>query len=346
MHGVEQLRPVGLLPPPYKEGKAVPAEHAQLGLQNSNFGYDVRNAVSSDGSRVVFEASVEGARHLYMRVNASEPESGAEGERCTEPARGCTVQLDAGLEGEPTFQTASDTGSRVFFTEATGPDSGDLFVYEAGAAKPKPVPIATETGVVGTVLGASEDGSWVYFVSNGKLAAGAVNGVCSAGARVNGVCNLYVAHNGGGGWEAPRLVTVISGQDKADWGIGGGSLADLRGLTARVSPDGRWLAFMSQRSLTGYDNRDLASGQPDEEVYEYHAPEHLEAEGGALACASCNPTGERPHGIKDSAQPLIDPLGVWEGASSLAANVPGWTPFARARARYQSRYLSDSGVCS
>ena len=34
---------------------------------------------------------------------------------------------------------------------------------------------------------------------------------------------------------------------------------------------GEWLAFMSERSLTGYDNRDAASGEPDEEVYLYDA---------------------------------------------------------------------------
>jgi hypothetical protein len=32
---------------------------------------------------------------------------------------------------------------------------------------------------------------------------------------------------------------------------------------------------MSQRELTGYDTHDAISGQPDEEVYLYHAPESL-----------------------------------------------------------------------
>ena len=32
-----------------------------------------------------------------------------------------------------------------------------------------------------------------------------------------------------------------------------------------------YLAFMSDRSLTGYDNTDAVSGQPDEEVYLYDA---------------------------------------------------------------------------
>ena len=63
-------------------------------------------------------------------------------------------------------------------------------------------------------------------------------------------------------------------------------------VSSRVSPDGRYLAFMSERSLTGYDNRDAVSGQPDEEeVYLY------DASTGHLACASCNPTGARPVGI-------------------------------------------------
>ena len=37
---------------------------------------------------------------------------------------------------------------------------------------------------------------------------------------------------------------------------------ELNRLTARISPDGRYLAFMSQRSLTGYDNRDAAAASP------------------------------------------------------------------------------------
>ena len=34
---------------------------------------------------------------------------------------------------------------------------------------------------------------------------------------------------------------------------------------------GSGLAFMSRRPLTGYDNRDARSGEPDEEVFEYDA---------------------------------------------------------------------------
>ena len=68
-------------------------------------------------------------------------------------------------------------------------------------------------------------------------------------------------------------------------------LQDLADVTAGVSPDGEYLAFMSDRSLTGYDNVDAnpaAKGARDEEVYLYDASTKL------LVCASCNPNGEPP----------------------------------------------------
>jgi hypothetical protein len=115
-------------------------------------------------------------------------------------------------------------------------------------------------------------------------------------------------------------------------------------LTSRVSPDGRWLAFMSDRRLTGYDNVDVVSGVPDEEVFVFD-----EATGG-LACASCNPTGERPAGVFDpyfgielGVEPLlVDEYGVWRG-HWLGGSLPGWTPDEHQAALYQSRFLSDSG---
>jgi hypothetical protein len=106
---------------------------------------------------------------------------------------------------------------------------------------------------------------------------------------------------------------------------------------------------MSQRSLTGYDNRDAASGKPDQEVFLYDAA----AAGGegSLICASCDPTGARPHGLEYrqintfEGGHLAGGGGVWPPTAWIAANIPGWTPisFNEARSLYQSRYLSDSG---
>ncbi len=80
------------------------------------------------------------------------------------------------------------------------------------------------------------------------------------------------------------------GQTRPSWG---GSTSDLNELTSRVSPNGRYLAFMSERSLTGYDNRDAAVACPDEEVFLYDASSNR------LVCASCDPTGARPTGIHE-----------------------------------------------
>ena len=87
--------------------------------------------------------------------------------------------------------------------------------------------------------------------------------------------------------------------------------------TYRISPNGRYLAFMSDEELTGYDNRDAVSGEPDEEVYLY------DAVADKLVCASCNPTGARPAGILNS-ESLIAPGSYWN-KRWLAANIPTWT---------------------
>jgi hypothetical protein len=270
---------------------------------------DARHAISNDGSRVVW-TSYGSAPHLYLR----------------DSVRGETVRLDAGLAGIPEFQTASADVSEVFFT-----DNGDLYEYDVVHGELLRLTVGAETRV--SVLGASEDGSYVYFVANGVLAPGAVAGQCAPSPPLpEASCNLYVRHDG-----TVRLVRVLSGADNADWS------PRLAGLTARVSSDGRWLAFMSQRSLTGYDNHDAISGEPDEEVFLY------EAEHDRVVCASCDPTGARPLGVeygKLGESPgfpsLVGGNIVWE-TQWLAANIPGWTPYSLGNALYQSRYLSDSG---
>jgi len=83
-----------------------------------------------------------------------------------------------------------------------------------------------------------------------------------------------------------------------------------------VTPDGRYLAFMSVKRLTGYDNEDQATGEADHEVFEYSA------ETGQLACASCDASGERPLGSAFIGATLIQRVS---------------TPF------HQPRSLSDDG---
>jgi hypothetical protein len=352
--GEEELQLVSVLPE--SEGGAVVSgdlgEQVAGGFNNANAPW----AVSGDGSRVFWWS---GGLYLRDMTHGRSLVGGKE-------IPGETLRLDVPQGGsgsgtaEPRFQVANAEGSRVFFTDSqqllAGAGSGDLYECEISVpATGQPAcslrDVAPGAGVVGRVLGASEDGSYVYFVSNSVVGDGAARrataGNCQTeagneepAASVGESCNLYVAHYDGATrvWEAPVFIAALSGNDGADW------RPAVALQTARVSPDGRWLTFMSDRSVKGYDNRDAHSGKPDEEVFLYHAPESLDAGSGVLICASCNPTGARPDGIEQGGGlRLATGFKVWRSTAWLAANIPGWTEFSDGRARYQSRFLSDEG---
>jgi hypothetical protein len=335
--GEEELEPVSVLPAS-EGGGIVGGELGETagGFRNAN----APGSVSADGSRVFWQAG--GRQYLRDMTHGHSLVGGKE-------IPGETLAVPGGGD----FQVASSDGSRVFYVQ-----NGDLVVCEVGEEPSGALvcdshDLTPGGGVVGRVLGASEDGSYVYFVSNSVLGDGGAHGA-SAGnckekaggaepaATVGESCNVYVAHYDGAArvWEAPVFIAALSGNDGADW------RPAVDEQTARVSPDGRWLTFMSDRSLTGYDNHDAHSGKPDEEVFLYHAPESLEVESGshppALICASCNPTGARPDGTETGNQPRLA-ITAWSPAAWLAANIPGWTEFKVFRARYQSRFLSDDG---
>jgi hypothetical protein len=305
--------------------------------------YLKRDAVSEDGTRLVFSTGV----HIYLRdtalaktVQLDTPEPGAAG----------------GTEEKTQFEDMSADGSKVFFTDTgrltTNSDASrshsDLYMCEivvqgeALTCALKDLSVARNAGEAGAVLGpslgADSSGRYIYFAANGALAPGADPGNCAetSGGVGTGTCGLYLYDTVEG---TIKLVTTLSGGDYQDWA---GGIPNLRLLTARVSPNGRFLAFMSQRSLTGYDNRDAVSGQPDQEVYLY---DRL-GDGGAgkLVCASCNPTGGRPRGVEIVSQfSLLSEDQVWSGGTWLAAAIPGWTTSVGGEAFHQSRYLSDSG---
>jgi hypothetical protein len=221
------------------------------------------------------------------------------------------------------YQTMSSDGSKVYYLE-----DGELHEFDTGSATSIDLTAGHGSGPIGAgvkemLLGISEAGSYVYFVAGGVLAEGAVSGGD----------NLYVDHYATGAWTTSYIAT-LSGKDEKSWYVTEAFHAapTLEGVTSRVSPNGRYLAFMSAASLTGYDNLDAVSGQRDQEVYIY------DAVSGHLACASCDPTGARPVGI----------FGLSSGRSSpdgwSAASIPGWrVADASYHAVYQPRYLSDSG---
>ena len=210
------------------------------------------------------------------------------------------------------------------------------------------------------IPGIGETGEDVYFVGNGVLAPGcdtwALRPLCGEETTPPpaATCNLYLstADPAHPGQRVTRFIAALSEQDAADWGAGLSSglipEQDLSIVGSRVSPNGHYLAFMSERSLTGYDNEDTTSERRgerlDEEVYLY------DAGADRLICASCDPSGQRPTGVYDTLSsgeglgPLVDHTGVW-GEHWLAGSLPAWTlDYGREKsAIYQARYLSDSG---
>jgi hypothetical protein len=181
---------------------------------------------------------------------------------------------------------------------------------------------------IGSVLGIDPDGNTVYFVSSAAL----------AGKAVAGKDNLYIARLEGGKW-ASTFIATLSHEDQLDWASFEADHAEIDHMTSRVSPDGRYLAFMSERSLTGYNNHDAVSGELDQEVFLY------DEQTGKLTCASCNPTGARPHGIpyEDGLEPpLVNHQQAWRG-NWIAASLPGWDQMDLSRAIHQTSYLSDEG---
>lgn len=365
----ETLTPVSKL----ENGTLVTPYEAKLGGPEGDV---ARHAVSNDGSRVFW--TVETGHHpaaLYLRDTGT----------------GQSLRLDKQQEGvtggtaEPIFQGANTAGTRVFFTDTqrltansragtyVGGEvkSPDLYVAELSAGS-GPVSLVRLTDltpagihgegadVQGWVLGTGEEGEYVYAVANGALVAGASRGDCTGSSEVEEqpgtTCNLYVFHNAGSGWST-KLIGALSGADRPDWVAGIAHEGFLSYQTAGVSPKGQYLAFMSDQSLTDYDNEDVtsqAAGERlDEEVFEYDAAE------GRLVCASCNPSGARPEGVDDAEASfeggslLVDRLEIWVGEKNgvtperddhwLAGNIPGYEKLFAGVASHQPRYIDESG---
>ncbi len=235
------LRLVSVLP----DGTAVPGSLAAKAGTPEHEG-----VVSSDGSHVLF--TYGGA--LYDRIDGQrtvqvDETQGGSGRAAAAPSR----------PRAPTARRSSSStkaSSRPDSTAAAGePDLYECTLPE-GASKCEltdlTVAAAGEHADVlrVTPLG-GHDSSYVYFVAKGVLASNTREFTNSEGKTVvegaeAGKENLYL-------WNGDTTTFIASGHR---WDSNSG---DLRRQT---SPDGKWLAFESEKSLTGYDNVEPAAVPP------------------------------------------------------------------------------------
>jgi hypothetical protein len=263
------------------------------------------NGVSQDGARVFFTAERQigsnleeiGKQGVFVR-------EGGEGGSTRDISQSTTSVPDRGA----VFQYASDDGARVFFTANYGltnaPSNGPANIncasgtpqkpevpcdlYEYNLAKPTGErltdlsattdPGSPDGGEVLKVIGASADGSHVYFLARGQLVPGS---------------GPTATEN-----EAAHTVSVYGEQ---------GGVIDFAGVvseaevgeraSAHVSPDGRYLMYQTTADVTGY----MSGGRGEVYLYDAGAPSGDQK----IICVSCRQDGR--HSLNPIERP---PLGT------------------------------------
>jgi hypothetical protein len=277
------LRLAGVLP----DG-SVPAA-AEIGGQEEGEQI-VFSTLSSDGARAIFTAQSNsggdsGKKAIFVRKD---------GLTTVDASQSRTATPDTGAH----YQLASEDGSHVFFTanygltpvSSVGANSAakDLYSYNVDTEALTNISAdanqadANGAGVRG-VLGTSADGSYVYFAARGQLVPG-FGGTESQNNSAN-TYNVYLFHAG-----ALSFVGLLTNDDTTNLN----SNATTRrphSYTSKVSPDGRYLLFVSKANVTGY------SSGGTYQAYRYSAGEN------ATVCVSC-PTD----GLPSIASPNDSPL--------------------------------------
>jgi DNA-binding beta-propeller fold protein YncE len=321
--GAGELRLVSVLPDGEASDKDAGAGSSLENVLRNKYRFQsVVHAVSADGSRVFWSASSGGSGQIYLRENADREQSLDGG--CDEPEKACTIPVSESVTNDNVlFQTASVDGTKAIFTVEAGPLKGNL--YEFDVATEQSHLIAEKTLIY--ILGSSEDASRIYFASEEASVQAQSEGA------VKGQPNVYFDDGG-----TIRFIGALSSADLSD--PYGSPIDESVSRTARVSPDGLHLVFMSNSKalsehVAGYDNTDVANGEADAEVYQYDATANSGL--GKLRCVSCDPTGARPQEGRE----LLSVGGTGANKDQdpwAAARVPGFETDL-----YQPRYLSDDG---
>lgn len=248
--------------------------HAGQGASSRRY---TPHMISADGSRVFFRSnSGETSGRIYVRENGT-----------------TTTQLNVSereIADEPQpadLWDASVDGSLVFFTtgenlvEEDDDGASDLYMYDFDGAPEEHLTLLspdgepTDVDSLRVVVGASEDGEWVYFITLGQLVAGEP--------VLQSARGLYLWHEG-----SVRFIGTLAANDADINGLQASWNNKLTHKTSRISPDGQHFLFMSRSGegfagrggFEGYDH-----GSSNRELYLYSASS------GAVTCVSCNPTG-------------------------------------------------------
>jgi hypothetical protein len=241
---------------------------AHIGSANMPY----QHLISEDGSKAFFQVGGFGTGPLYVR----------EDDTTTKPVSVSHNGAEAGEVKQAEFGLATPDGLIVYFTCLSelveGAGSGALYRYDVPTGETTPVVSTPPVGgpQVRDVLGASRDGSYVYFSSPAVLAEGATEAA--------GGVNFYVWHDGSIKW--------IAQTDAAD-----GEFSFPQQWS--VSPDGKTFGFATFTPMTA---EDVSSPSCPTDLTFNNAPEHCMDvyaygfESGQLKCVSCRgevgPKGE------------------------------------------------------
>jgi hypothetical protein len=336
---------LGAAPPNRSEGQSYVLTYAGASADLSRVFFEANDALTEetpfapeaiDGGVTknnLYEWSAEGLRLVNV----------APGNATTAPGAAFGTRAEGQYLKAALFHAISSDGSRAFWSD----EAGQVYVRENAES-------TTTIPVPGKFLSASPEGSKV-LLSSGRIydlesetttdlteGKGGFEGLAGQDDDLSskiyfvdtevldeaanehgdtaqkGKHNLYVWQEG----SSTFIATLLDGDGLGVYrGIWTRSPATR---TAEASPNGRWLAFISQGRPTGYDNVGVCHYSPVElkfvpsepcpEAYLY------DSDTGELICASCNPSGEAPLGL--AFLPLMD-------------NPAGSLP--------QPRYLTDSG---
>jgi hypothetical protein len=209
----------------------------------ARYGNYVQNAVSDDGSRI-FWADLS-THQLYVRLNGTTTVHVSASQR--------SVPDPAGTQPAH-WRDATPDGSIVYFTSAEkltddatagGSTDEDLYAYNVPAGTLTDLSVNANPGQTSFVLGllgASDDGAYVYFAANAGLLAGESPPDAAT-------TNIYLSHNGTLRHVASVGSSVAYWDAEAGWVIGGNFPR-----TSQVTGDGRVLLFATRASMLGYDS--------------------------------------------------------------------------------------------